>query len=82
MVIDPTTDFNISGKNFLSILSKKYGMRKTITGMIVIAQEPTRHSNCSIWDGKWNCQAMRCRAPKMVVTMKKIRWRADRTRGA
>jgi len=69
--------------------SKEREKKKTrvAAGMMVIAREPMRHSNCSIWDGKWNCQAMRCKAPKMVATMGrtkryKMSVSPDRTEGA
>jgi len=55
-----------SSKNKEKTMSAK---TRVVAGMMVIAREPMRHSNCSIWDGKWNCQAMRCKAPKMVATM-------------
>lgn len=42
-------------------------------GMIVTIREPVRHSNCSIWDGKWKCQAMRCKAPKIVVMVGRMK---------
>ena len=62
---------NIFSRNSRKKKEKRMSTVKTrgVAGMMVIAREPMRHSNCSIWDGKWNCQAMRCKAPKMVATM-------------
>jgi len=41
---------------------------RRIRRMVAIASEPVRHSNCSTCNGKWNFQAMRCKAPKVVAT--------------